>query len=84
MSYLFEEPTSLNVVDMLPELVAAGVTALKIEGRQRGRAYIAQVVSSFRKAVDAQAAGLPAPELDLASITEGQQNTVGAYDKTWR
>jgi len=84
VSYLFEEPTSLNVVDMLPELVAAGVTALKIEGRQRGRAYIAQVVSSFRKAVDAQAAGLPAPELDLASITEGQQNTVGAYDKTWR
>lgn len=36
--YLFEEPTSLNVIDMLPELIAAGVTALKIEGRQRGRA----------------------------------------------
>jgi putative protease len=39
-SYLFEEPTSLNVLAMLPELAAAGVTALKIEGRQRGRAYV--------------------------------------------
>jgi putative protease len=84
VSYLFEEPTSLNVVAMLPELASAGVTALKIEGRQRGRAYIAQVVSQFRKAVDAHSDGDAMPELNLTSITEGQQNTAGAYDKTWR
>lgn len=84
VSYLFEEPTSLNAVDMLPQLVGAGVTALKIEGRQRGRAYITAVVSAFRQAVDALEAGHEIPDLDLASIMEGQQQTVGAYDKTWR
>src|ERR1035441_7501125 len=36
-SYLFEEPVALNAISILPELKAAGVTALKIEGRQRSR-----------------------------------------------
>ncbi len=82
--YLFEEPVSLNAAAMLPELMAAGVTALKIEGRQRGRAYIAQVVSAFRAAVDAAAAGRPVPPADLDAVTEGQKKTTGAYNKTWR
>ncbi len=50
--YLFEEPTSLNIAKILPELIAAGVTAFKIEGRQRSKAYIGQIVSSFREAVN--------------------------------
>ena len=82
--YLFEEPVSLNAAAMLPELMAAGVTALKIEGRQRGRAYIAQVVAAFRAAVDAAAAGEPVPAADLSAVTEGQRKTTGAYNKTWR
>ncbi|MCB1004882.1 MAG: U32 family peptidase, partial [Acidimicrobiales bacterium] len=32
-SYLFDEPVGLNMIELLPELKAAGVTALKIEGR---------------------------------------------------
>jgi collagenase-like PrtC family protease len=36
--YAFEEPYSLNLSRLLPELMRAGVTALKIEGRQRSRA----------------------------------------------
>ncbi len=83
-SYLFEEPTSLNAAGMLPELVEAGVVALKIEGRQRGRAYVAQVVKAFRAAVDAQAAGNPAPINNLDELTEGQRETAGAYEKAWR
>lgn len=82
--YLFEEPTSLNAAEMLPELMEAGVTALKIEGRQRGKAYVGQVVAAFRKAVDAVRAGQAAPPLNLENITEGQAKTSGAYDKTWR
>ena len=69
---------------MLAELAAAGVTALKIEGRQRGRAYIAEVVAAFRRAVDAVARGAPAPPLDLSSVTEGRRETAGAYRKAWR
>jgi putative protease len=83
-SYLFEDPVSLNVAHLLPELMAAGVTALKIEGRQRGRAYVARVVGALRRAVDAAADGEPVPELDLAPVTEGGRQTAGAYERAWR
>ncbi|MBO6518417.1 MAG: U32 family peptidase [Rhodospirillales bacterium] len=82
-SYLFEEPTSLNAAELLPDLIDAGVTALKIEGRQRGRAYVAQVVSELRRAVDAAARG-DVSEADLSALAEGQARTTGAYRKTWR
>ena len=83
-SYLFEEPASLNAIGMLPELMAAGVTALKIEGRQRGRAYVGQVVAAFRRALDAAAAGEALPSLELGAVSEGGRDTTGAYRKTWR
>ncbi|HJM93564.1 MAG: peptidase U32 family protein [Alphaproteobacteria bacterium] len=84
-SYLFEAPTSLNVLPLLPELMAAGVSALKIEGRQRGRAYTAQVVAAFRAAIDACRRGEPIPEMpQLADVTEGQRETSGAYRRAWR
>ncbi len=83
-SYLFEEPASLNVIDVLPELIEAGVTALKIEGRQRGRAYVGQVVAAFRRAVDAAAAGEAPPALELDALSEGRRESTGAYLKTWR
>ncbi|MCW8914890.1 MAG: U32 family peptidase [Magnetovibrio sp.] len=82
-SYLFEDPVSLNAASMLSELQEAGVTALKIEGRQRGKAYIAEVVSSFRKSVDGMESGAEV-ENDLTQVAEGQRKTAGAYQKTWR
>ena len=82
-SYLFEEPTSLNAIGILPELMAAGVTGLKIEGRQRGRAYVAEVVAAFRRAVDAAVRGEPAPPTDLVAMTEGGCYSAGAYRKAW-
>ncbi len=84
-SYLFEEPIGLNAIDILPQLKAAGVTALKIEGRQRSRAYVTQVVSGFRKALDALAHDEKAIIAnDLKSIAEGGRETFGAYKKGWR
>ncbi len=82
-SYLFEDPTSLNAIAVLPELMAAGVTGLKIEGRQRGRAYVAQVVAAFRRAVDAAARGEPVPATDLSAVTEGGRQSAGSYHKSW-
>jgi len=84
LSYLFEEPTSLNTLSLLPDLIAAGVTAFKIEGRQRGRAYVGNVVSAFRRAVDAIRRGEAPPEIDLDNITEGNKQTAGAYERSWR
>ena len=83
-SYLFEEPASLNTIDMVPDLMAAGVRALKIEGRQRGRAYVGQVVGAFRRAIDAAARGVPPPRIDLGTVTEGERGTEGAYSGSWR
>jgi putative protease len=83
-SYLFDEPVGLNTLDILPQLKAAGVTALKIEGRQRSRAYVTQVVRAFRTALDALAGGQPMPPIDLSGIVEGRKETHGAYVKGWR
>ncbi len=82
--HLFEDPVSLNAEQLIPQLAKAGVTALKIEGRQRSRSYVAQVVRNFRAAVDALEAGQPMPQGMLARLTEGQAATTGAYKKTWR
>ena len=84
-SYLFEEPVGLNAIDILPQLKKAGVTALKIEGRQRSRAYVTQVVSAFRIALDGLEKGIvPTIANDLSRIAEGGQETFGAYKKGWR
>ncbi|MCK6451973.1 MAG: U32 family peptidase [Alphaproteobacteria bacterium] len=83
-SHLFEDPISLNAAAMLPELAAAGVRALKIEGRQRGRAYVQQVTAAFRRAIDLVAAGGRADASALAGIAEGGKTTGGAYTRTWR
>ncbi len=82
--HVFEDPVSLDAASLIPQLAEAGVTALKIEGRQRSRAYTEAVVRSFRRALDAQAAGKPIPASELRGLTEGQQTTSGAYRKTWR
>jgi putative protease len=56
-SYLFEEAVGLNAILILPELKGVGITALKIEGRQRSRTYVAALVTTFRRALDALGRG---------------------------
>lgn len=83
--YAFEEPVSLNLTRLLPDLMRAGVTALKIEGRQRSRAYVKAVVSAFRQVVDAYAQGGEPDIGDLLALTEGHRETQGAFrSKAWR
>jgi len=83
--YAFEEPVSLNLTRLLPDLMRAGVSALKIEGRQRSRAYVKAVVSAFRQAVDAYAQGDEPDISDLLALTEGRRETQGAFrSKAWR
>ena len=79
--YIFEDPASLDVLAHIDELRDAGVAALKIEGRQRGRAYVAQVVSEIRKAMDTPGAKTSSA---LTGLTEGHRTTEGSYDKRWR
>jgi len=88
--YAIEEPTSLNTLDRLPELATAGVTAIKIEGRQRSPAYVRQVTGVWRAAIDAcrrNPAGYR-PDAEwlrvLSRVSEGQQTTLGAYHRPWQ
>ena len=87
--YAIEEPTSLNTLGLLPELMALGVVAVKIEGRQRSPAYVRDVTRVWRAAIDAcrrSPAGFrPAPEWSaaLARVSEGAQTTFGALHRPW-
>jgi collagenase-like PrtC family protease len=82
--YAFEDPVSLDVIDQIDALRDAGVSALKIEGRQRGKAYVAVVVSSLKMALDAAPVERAALIARLRAMSEGQRTTTGAYDKRWR
>lgn len=86
--YALEEPTSLNVVEILPDIARIGVRAIKVEGRQRSPAYVAQVTRTLRAALDALRHAnyhvQPAWQAELAKVSEGRQATLGAYNRPWR
>jgi putative protease len=88
--YAIEEPASLNSIELLPEMIRMGVAAVKIEGRQRSPAYVAQVTRVWREAIDAarDAGGRysvkPAWMAALDAVAEGQQHTLGAYHRKWK
>ncbi|MDE2148438.1 MAG: U32 family peptidase [Gammaproteobacteria bacterium] len=87
--HALEEPTSLNTLDLLPRLEKAGVAALKIEGRQRGQAYVADVTRICRQALDRlrQRPQDWTPQAswqrELARHAEGRQTTLGPYHRSW-
>jgi putative protease len=88
--HAIEEPTSLNTLELLPELQAAGIAAVKIEGRQRSPVYVAQVAKVWRAALDACRRDpdnyKPRPEwmAELGKVSEGTQTTLGAYARPWQ
>jgi len=90
INYALEEPTSLNVLAILPELLRAGVAAVKVEGRQRSPAYVAQVTRVLRAALDAcqRDPNRYAPRAEwtaqLDKLAEGRQHTLGALDRAWQ
>ncbi len=83
-AYAFEDPVSLDVMGEIEALKAAGVSALKIEGRQRGKAYVAEVVATLKKALAADPTNRAAFLSRLSALSEGQKTTSGAYEKRWR
>ncbi|MCB1859028.1 MAG: U32 family peptidase [Gammaproteobacteria bacterium] len=88
--HALEEPTSLNTLEILPQLQQAGVSAIKIEGRQRSPAYVSQVTRVWRAALDlcasSPASFAPRPEWKavLDRVSEGTQTTLGAYSRPWQ
>ncbi|KEA53744.1 MULTISPECIES: ubiquinone anaerobic biosynthesis protein UbiU [Mangrovibacter] len=88
--HALEEPTSLNTLSLLPELMSMGIASVKIEGRQRSPAYVTQVAKVWRQAIDRCSAD---PESfvpqdawmqALGAMAEGTQTTLGAYHRKWQ
>jgi putative protease len=50
-------PQDLAAIDIVPQLVEAGVASLKIEGRLKSPEYVAAIVGQYRRAIDAAVAG---------------------------
>ena len=88
--YTMEKPVSLNSLPILPSLLQAGVSAIKVEGRQRSPAYVRRVTRVLRAAIDSCTRDpenfVPAPDgmAELAALSEGSQTTLGAFSRYWQ
>ena len=88
--HALEEPTSLNTLSMLPELIKANICAVKIEGRQRSPAYVEQITRVWREAIDTYQTDPLHYQIKepwnsvLDNVSEGSQTTLGAYHRKWQ
>ncbi len=60
-------PQDLSGLDVLPDLVRAGVASLKIEGRLKSPEYVASITRVYRQALDRIMADLGAPPASPAA-----------------
>lgn len=64
-------PKDMNTLEILPELIEAGVCSYKIEGRMKRPEYVAVVVDAYRRAMDSYKEGkFEVPKEDLANIEQ--------------
>ncbi len=88
--YAIEEPTSLNTLPILGDIIKMGVAAIKVEGRQRSPSYVAQVTQILRAAIDSYYTDpenyVPNEEWieGLDHVSEGNSHTLGAYHRPWQ
>lgn len=50
-TYIFNSK-DLCMIEYIPDLINAGITSLKIEGRMKGVNYLASVIKTYRNAID--------------------------------
>ena len=71
-TYLFSA-RDLCLMPLLPDLCAAGVSSLKIEGRMKTEYYVAVVTGAYRRALDLLAQGEEAFREAMPALTEELQ-----------
>ncbi len=88
--YAIEEPVSLNTLELIPEMLRIGISAVKIEGRQRSPVYVEQVTKVWRSAIDTAMRNAESYAVELSwmsqlnKLAEGQHHTLGAYHRPWK
>lgn len=78
-TYIFNSK-DMNMLSHLPELIGAGVSSLKIEGRMKSVFYVATVTAAYRRALDAVKQGKFTPE--LARSLQAELNKASHRDYT--
>ena len=71
-------PQDLCSIDLLPQLIEAGVSSLKIEGRMKSPEYVASVTALYRAALDRALAACDAGEPEAFSVSEGEHDALAA------
>lgn len=85
LGYPIEEPASLSVLDILPQIIGSGADSLKVEGRQRTRSYVATITGIMREAIDRYYDDPDSYYVDekwlaeTATAMEGMKTTYGPY-----
>ncbi|HZV80552.1 MAG TPA: U32 family peptidase [Geobacteraceae bacterium] len=67
-------------IDLIPQMVAAGVESFKIEGRMKSAEYVAAIVGAYRKVLDAAPDSIPAAigeARELIKLSFGRVPTKG-------
>ncbi len=75
-------PSDLSALDLIPQLAALGITAVKLEGRMKSGEYVARVVQAYRQILDTPPADLPqamAAAQELLAQTYSRRTTSGFF-----
>jgi putative protease len=73
-------PQDLASVEVLPDLVRAGVASLKIEGRLKSSEYVASITRVYRQALDAICGSMsPAPGAQSTFCASSPASPVSAF-----
>ncbi len=67
----------LNAFDLIPSLIESGIESLKIEGRMKSNAYVANAVSHYRRALDHAIS----PSNHLSAISNREFSTGGLVQR---
>ena len=70
----------LKSLDYIDDLLDAGVTSLKIEGRMKGDTYVRTVVSAYRRVIDAH---YQSPQQRTAAHREAAALLEGAFNRSY-
>jgi len=75
-------PQDLAAYELVPELVDAGVSCLKIEGRLKTPEYVANITQHYRRAIDAALASRPLDFTDN-DVTEMELSFSRGFSTGW-
>jgi putative protease len=81
VNYLLS-PQDLAGYEQIPDLMAAGLSSLKIEGRLKTPEYVANIVAQYRRAIDAAWDGGRA-EFTARDVEEMQLSFSRGFSKGW-